>query len=253
MAVAILSSYVHINEDEVVHAVSSTIRSLSTDPRFGRREQRLHSWVDFLDNVVISFPLGESEDPTGSGYIFARMAKTRLSFREDQVFEPAQLIRNLAINNREVDLIMLDDIAASGNQFVRAWSRKVRTDGGEMSLADYAENGTVRCVTFHPVVCTLKARRRIEENTPVRVVPTYLIGEDYGCLSENTRLVPDQLREGVAEFLERNSPRTGRDEFGPAGYGRLGLALSFHHGCPNNTLPVLQWGTCSTNWKALVS
>ena len=91
-----------------------------------------------------------------------------------------------------------------------------------------------------PTVCTADAKKKIEDECGVVVAPTYLLESDYYLLDPNSRLVPGALRPLIPDFIDRYGPHHNGDE--KAGFGDLGLALSFHHGCPNNTLPILQWG-----------
>ncbi|WP_143337702.1 hypothetical protein [Dietzia sp. WMMA184] len=253
IAAALLDSYVHLNEDQITHAVAAAVRSLSAESRFGTPQERHDLWGDYLGSVRISFPQSRPGDTTGSGYIFARIANKQLGFREDQISQPEILVKYLAARNEKADLLLLDDLAASGKQFVRSWSCKYRTDNGKFSLADLENSGKVASAYFLPVVATEDAKKRIEQETPVKVVPTYVLTSDYGGLATNSRLFPRTSQHELLEFLNRYTPRTGKNEHGVAGYGDIGLALSFHHGCPNNTLPILQWGDPQPDWKPLVS
>jgi hypothetical protein len=150
-------------------------------------------------------------------------------------------------------VIFLDDLAASGTQFARNWARRYPTDHGELSLANLADQKALSEVYYVPVVSTSAAKAKIESDCGIAVLPAYLLDEDYSAVAEDTRLVPTSLRTVLLEFIEKHGPRTGKAGSGTAGFGRLGLALSFHHGSPNNTLPVLQWGTPVTNWQPLVA
>ncbi|KQZ09170.1 hypothetical protein ASD23_12850 [Agromyces sp. Root1464] len=203
--------------------------------------------------MIVSFPLAQDGDPTGSGYIFARLASEKLGFPERQVQTPEQLIRGLTSSEEPIDLLMLDDITASGTQFGRSWNRRTQTSRGRFSLADMEASGKISTAYYLPVVATAHAKSSIESACAVQVVPTYLLTPDYSVVDAETRLVRADLRPLVGDFLSRYSPRTGCDQYGNAGYGDLGLALSFHHGCPNNTVPVLQWAPKTTDWTPLVS
>lgn len=249
----LLEAHVHLNEEQIIHAVAATIRSLSALPRFGRAAQRRAEWSTYLSRVIVSFPLAQEGDPTGSGYIFARLASEKLGFPERQVHTPEQLIRVLASGRDPVELLMLDDITASGTQFSRSWNRKTITPNGRFSLADMAAEGKIATTYYVPVVATAQAKDAIESDCAVEVVPAYLLTPDYSVLDPDSRLLRAELRPLLDDFLSRYSPRTGRNQYGNAGYGDLGLALSFHHGCPNNTVPVLQWAPKSQDWTPLVS
>lgn len=249
----LLDAHVHLNEEQIVQAVASSIRSLSALPRFGDSSQRRESWASYLDEVIVSFPLAQEGDPTASGYIFARLASEKLGFPESRVRSPEQVVRSLAASDHAVDVLMLDDITASGTQFLRSWTRKTVTPNGRFSLADMALAGKISSTYYLPVVSTAHAKAAIEAACDVEVVPSYLLTSDYSALDADTRLVPEELRPDVPAFLERHGPRTGCNQYGVAGYGDLGLALSFHHGSPNNTLPVLQWTPRTPDWNPLIS
>ncbi|WP_138945360.1 hypothetical protein [Plantibacter sp. M259] len=253
MAGDILESFVHLNEEQIIQCVGSTIRSLSASERFGAISQRRAEWNDYLNRVVVSFPLSREGDPTASGYIFARIASEKLGFNENQVLLPEQLVRKLAGSTTPIDLIMLDDITASGTQFLRSWNRKVETPTGKFSLADLAQSGKLNSTYYLPIVATEIAKSSIESNCAVEVIATYLLTPDYCVLDAKTRLVRSERRGRVADFLSRHSPRTSHNQYGPAGYDDLGLAVSFHHGCPNNTIPLLQWDAKTTEWTPLIS
>lgn len=249
----LLDAHVHLNDEQIAQAVASSIRSLSAFPRFGDPSQRRGSWASYLDKVIVSFPLAQEGDPTASGYIFARLASEKLGFPENRVRSPEQVVRSLAAVDHAIDLLLLDDITASGTQFLRSWTRKTTTPHGRWSLADMSQAGKISSAFYLPVVATAQAKSAIEAECEVEVFPSYLLSPDYSALDADTRLVHEDLRPEVPAFLERHGPRTGCDQFGVAGYGDLGLALSFHHGSPNNTLPVLQWTPRTPDWNPLIS
>lgn len=253
LAEELLAGHVHLDEEQITHAVAATIRSISGMPRFGDAGQRRTEWPRYLDRVIISFPLGQDGDPTGSGYIFGRLASEKLGFPESQVKTPDQLVRTLAQTSEPFDVIMLDDITASGTQFKRCWNRKTQTPRGRYSLADMATNDKLASIYYLPVAATVAAQDLIERECRVKVLPTYLLTPDYSALDSDSRIIRPQLRHRVQTFLDRHSPRTGHDQYGNAGYDDMALAVSFHHGCPNNTVPVLQWAAPRIDWTPLVS
>jgi hypothetical protein len=252
IALALIESYVHINEEQIGYAVCSTIRSISTQPEFGEAENRQAKWREFTAKVIISFPLGEAGDSTASGYIFARIA-SRLGFPAARISDSEHLVGRLAASDTSHPVIFLDDLAASGTQFTRNWTRKYPTDHGPLTLYEQHTGSTLSTVYYLPVVSTTTAKNKIEAECNVTVLPTYLLDDDYGALADETRLVGTSMRAALPRFLEKYGARTGNAQFGTAGFGGLGLALSFHHGSPNNTLPVLQWGRAQPDWNPLVN
>lgn len=251
VALSLLESYVHLNEEQIAYAVCSTLRRISTRPEFGSAVDRRESWARFTDTMIVSFPLGGRGDASASGYIFARIAE-RLGLPHERICDTEHLVPRVAAGEF-APVIFLDDIAASGTQFTRDWNRVYETDEGEFSLAKLKADRLLGEVYYLPVVSTKLAKSRIESDCGISVEATYLLDEDYGATDANTRLVPPALRAELQPFLEKYGPRTGNAAAGVAGFGDLGLALSFHHGSPNNTLPVLQWGEQGNGWRPLVS
>jgi hypothetical protein len=250
LAGALLESYVHLDEGQISYALASTVKGLSSSPLFGSVESRPARWKEYLEKVLVSFPQGQSGDVSASGYIYARVA-TKIGFSESQVQDMDRLVPKLEASPGG-NILFVDDLAASGTQFIRNWKRKYATPHGKLSLAELYEAGKISSAFFIPTVSTSLAKEKIESECPVEVLPTYLIDPDYQALDADSRLVPARLRAGMRPFLEKYAPRTGRDEYGVAGFGELGLALSFHHGSPNNSLPILQWGTQNTDWRPIV-
>lgn len=248
IAKALLESHAHVDESQIEYAVFSSIRALSSRDEFGKAGSRPTAWREFIDSVTISFPLGRAGDATASGYIFARIA-SRLGFPEDRILDTEHLIGEILKGNAR-SVIILDDLSGTGTQFTRDWKRMYTTPHGKSSLKNLFNAGRIPVAYFVPTVCTADAKKKIEDECGVVVAPTYLLESDYYVLDPNSRLVPALLRPKIAEFLAKYAPDVS--DGGNTGFGDLGLALSFHHGCPNNTLPVLQWGESSENWKPLV-
>lgn len=254
-AAALLESLVHINETQIVHGTISGLRALSASPEFGPADQRQGAWETFLDSAYISFPSGGEGDVTGSGHIFARIVKST-GFPENRILASDELVRRLAKRPIAAPAVFLDDLAASGTQFKRSWTRMVSTDAGKKSLQTLTDQGLLGPIYYVPIVATQKALDLLAKETPlVKVRPIYRVEPEYFASDALTRLVPSDLRPGLKDFLSKYSPLSGRDDYGPFGFGEIGLALSFHHSTPNNTLPILQKGspTSAASWKPITS
>jgi hypothetical protein len=247
IALALLEAHIHIDEDQVYYGVASSFRGISSREEFGDEFSRAGAWADFLDRVLVSFPLSRLTDSTASGHIFGRFAE-KLGIPENRILGSEHLVARLAQSD-PLPVIFFDDLAASGRQFTRNWKRNYPTKAGPASLEQLSEQHRILRAYYLPLVATVEAVSRIESECDVAVIPTYALEDDYRCLDQDTRLVPEELRSHLPEFLEKYTPRTGRNQYGATGYGQLGLALTFHHSCPNNTLPVLQTGPRSEVWS----
>ena len=250
LAIWLLESLVHINDEQSAQAVASMIRDISSRPEFGDSDHRPELWSRFINNTIISFPLSGPGDATASGYIFGRIAR-QLGFPEDRILDTEHAVARL-LTRDPANLVILDDLAASGTQFCRNWTRPYGTGSQESSLHDLHQLGKLTSSYYLPIVATQAAKSKIESRCAVQVLPSYLLEPDYSALAFDTRLVPSHLRSAIPAFLDKYSERTGRAEYGNAGFGDLALAISFQHGCPNNTLPILQWGgSASKGWRTL--
>ena len=162
IAVSILLSHVHLNEEQIKYSVASTIRTLSTDKRFGKASDRPAAWRAFLQTVWFSYPESRANDITASGHLFMRVIES-LGIPEAHIFAPSVLLKEL-ITKGPRDVIFLDDLTGTGNQFVQHWSRKYSLPIGKHSLADAAEDGRISSAYFLPVVATEDSKNRIESS-----------------------------------------------------------------------------------------
>ncbi|MEV4737575.1 hypothetical protein MRBLWO14_002469 [Microbacterium sp. LWO14-1.2] len=250
VAHALLDSFVFINDDHRIAALSSTIRSLSTRPEFGDASARVEAWERFLGEAIASIPLSFAGDGAASGYQYLRTARA-LGFA--RCIDSERLIHELLSAKTLRPIVFLDDISGTGGQFIANWERVYSTQAGRSSLRKLAAEQRLGAVYFVPIVATELAKAQIEARTEAVVHPAYLLGEDYSANSPDTRLVPDSLREHLIEVATRHAPSTGLDADGPLGYKAQGLAVSFQDKAPNNTLPILQPARPSPTWKPLIS
>lgn len=250
IAVSLLLSYVHLNEEHIRNSLKSTVRALSTEVEFGGPAVRADRWKAFLDSALFSYPEGKDGDTAASGRIFMRIVK-EIGIRDDQILDPPDLIKHLHSKDRKA-VIFLDDLSGTGNQFCQHWSRKYSLPIGKHSLADIDRKGKLGTSYFLPLVATAKAQGRIESETPIRVLPSYLLGNEYFILDTQSRIAPSYSRNELESFLEKYSPRVEKSKYGVFGYSSLGMALSFHHGIPNNTLPIFRQGQDGSPWRSLV-
>lgn len=251
IAVAVLLSHVHLNEEQIEYSVASAIRSLSADVSFGHSAERPRAWRQFLQTALFSYPESRANDITASGQIFMRIVKS-FGVPEERILAPHVLLKTL-IEKGPCNVIFLDDLSGSGNQFVQHWSRKYPLPIGKRSLSEILKEGKISSAYFLPVIATEDSKARIEASCGIEVRPAYLVGKEYYALDPSSRIARDIARPELNAFLERYSPKVENGKYGTTGYSGLGLALSFHHGCPNNSLPILRWTPSTTDWKPLVT
>jgi hypothetical protein len=240
IALKLLESWIFVSDDELRKAASSLLRSLSVEVLNSPISDPSTSvnWADFISELVISVPLAANQDLAASGYNFFRFARD-LGFEEGQFLISAELVHKYATGSSR-DLILIDDLSATGTQFIRSWKRRHTTRGGvTISLEQLADVGRLGRVYFLPIVATTDAVEEIRKQCPtVRVRPAYLLDETYSVAGSTSRLIPPEMQEDLLSLLDRYTRQTGHTT-SKLGYQDLGLTLSFQHGTPNATLPIM--------------
>ncbi|MGF0308901.1 phosphoribosyltransferase-like protein [Rhodococcus sp. IEGM1428] len=247
IAAALLESFVYLNSAHVEKMVSSAFHSLSTTFRSALppSESVVNRWQTFRRNVVVTYPTGDIYDPAGSGHIFIRSARGNLVTNPGQLRDPAAIGDYVTHNQGQgaIDLVFVDDLAATGTQFLQVWFREI-SDGqsdAATSLASLQADGRIGEVYYTPAICTAYAKREIAMQCPtVMVRPAHLLPDEYFANPEysETNLVPANLRAELPDFLARYAHPAGYKIEDKFGFGDMGLALAFEHGVPDNTLPI---------------
>ncbi|WP_146080741.1 hypothetical protein [Pseudoclavibacter sp. RFBB5] len=244
---ALLESHVHLDG---LHVRRSVISNLARLRAFLLQRDSLLDWDEYITTALVTIPEGRHGDITGSGTIFARLAKT-IGLPEENTVSNSGLHRHCG--DRARNLIYFDDLAGSGEQFINSWERHQDNQHGRLSAANMKDKGMLKDVFYLPVVATSNGLRNIENKCKVKVLPTYELDDTYSALSPNTRLVPSRHRPYLSNFLAKYAALTELDTHGPFGHGEVALNLSFEHGCPDNTVPIMRWGTPTATWTPLIS
>lgn len=247
IALALLESHVHLDNLHVRGSVVSNLTRLRA--LLLQRDSQIN-WTSYLNSVLVTVPEGHHGDITGSGIAFARLAKN-LGFPVENTISNSALHRHCKTGVR--NLIYFDDLAGSGEQFVKSWDRHQENTHGAMSAAAMKDKGFLGDVFYLPVVATSDGLANIESKCNVSVLPTYELDESYSARSSNTRLVPSRYRPHLKDFLKKYAALSGLDTHGPFGYRDVALNISFEHGCPDNTIPIMQWGTPTQTWTPIVT
>lgn len=249
LAVHLLNSFMYYAEPLVDAIFGAALQSLSKslirlgDPLLTSQM----TWRTFVDGAIITYVTGETPNPTDSGLMFARKARQRLEFREEQIMDPdAALVELLERGPRPV--VFVDDFVGSGRQFLATWSRQVAV--GSLSVS-FERLSRERGFTFYycPALCTEYGMNQLRIHTPdVFVNPGHLIPSKYSAIAPDSVIWPADRRDDGREFLRRTSARAGIVAW--EGFRRLGLALAFQHSVPDATLPIFYWD--KNGWHPLI-
>lgn len=258
IAANLLDSYLLISSKQAEKMVTSAFHSLAPlqgDMFSSDTSKYQRDWDDFRAKIAVTFP-ARRNDPAGSGHMFVRTARTFVQDRTTQLFTPDNLIISLASNMTPRPVVFVDDFSGSGDQFVATWHRPhTLSDNTTHSFASLAAEGAISQVYFIPAIATVSAKTTLRQMAPeVCLRPAHLLPTRYTATSPTTSLVAANLRNDLHSFLVRHAEKAGYPEDHVYGYNDGGLALSFEHATPDNTLPIFNGGTNRpTSWRPLRS
>jgi hypothetical protein len=256
-AVHLLNAFMYFNRELVIEMFASCVQALSR--REGRRGDSyitaLSSWQQFFDRSIVVPVAGDRDNPSDSGFSFARIARQHLGFNELQIMSPGDAISEIARGPRPV--IFVDDFVGTGSQFAGTWFREFKTASG--TTTSFSAIASVRGTRFYycPVLCTQDGVNEISLQCPtVELNSAHVIDDSYSALNSNSRVWPSHLRSTAFDFLESASKRAGIPDTGGGspddwrGYEQKGLNLAILDTIPDATLGLLRWK--QNGWKPLM-
>ena len=244
-ATALLDAFVHIDNRSVDAIFSAAFGSLAgvvcaVDDYSVAKTQ----WQEFLGTVLVTFPTGESPNPTDSGYAFQRKVRQVMEIDQLQLVEPGEAFRRL--RNSTGHVVFIDDIVGSGDQFVTTWQRPYPAEGITGSFADISSQISAH---FVPLFATLAGAERIRSQVPtLNLMPIHQLGAEYSARERDSLAWADVAYDEGVRLVEEYSRRAGIPN--PWGYKDLGLCVGFEHGIPDATLPLFYWE--QSGWRPLV-
>lgn len=257
LATSLLDSYLLISTDQCVAMVASAFHTLSgegRDPFSLDYKDYKSEWDEFRSSVIVTFPASKS-DPAGSGHIFARAAREWVVDAELQILTPADAVQRIVSSGERPPVVFVDDFSGSGTQFCGTWVKKFMTDdGSEYNFTALDKLGVLGETFFIPAICTWKAKREILKFSGgrVRVKPAHVLPPRYSAREPGHTLVPSGDHQALVDLLRRYANQAGYTPSQVFGYKEGGLALSFEHLTPDNTLPIFNGGPNRPNaWRAL--
>jgi hypothetical protein len=256
-AIHLLNAFMYFDKSLVQTMLASAIQALSR--RVARASDSFitasSAWSSFFNSAIVVPVAGEHNNPSDSGYSFARMARQFLEFRENQIMTPADALSTLASGPRPV--IFVDDFVGTGTQFTGTWFREFQTSAG--TKTSFSNIAGVRSMNFFycPILCTEAGYQEIALQCPTVIISAaHILSEQYNALAPDSLVWPAHLKNTAVEFLETVSRRAGipdTDGGSPddwRGYEKRGLVLAIHETIPDSTLCILRWN--KNGWKPLM-
>jgi hypothetical protein len=222
--------------DEDLPLAVQVIRSIRYFNRLNVRlmtEHLFHIAVDELKERGYKRLCFVAVDKPGSGAsIVARVLRESVRKSHHRLLSMLELIR---IDPAKIDaVVFVDDFSGTGRT-LEDWWQSVEPLVRPIGVA----------VFVGLLVLNEPARERIEQFADVLSVEELGISANV-LTSENS-----QFSNSEKAALVEHCQRTGCGPEFERGFGQCGLLLSFKHGCPNNSLPVLWYGELGKKWRPL--
>jgi hypothetical protein len=255
LAIHLLNGFMYFSSHLIDQLFISAFRGLSNRivAHNESPQRRVAAWQKFIDEVVITYPTGETPSDADSGHLFARRARDLLEIPESRIMSPDNALAAL-INNACKQLVFVDDFVGSGSQFLSTWHRPMK----ELSGKSFAINAPMGVEIYYaPLFCTTLALDTSLASIfdRVRLCPAHILAEEYGALNDPSIFWPTSLKGKVRDFIYSTSMSIGlpdTDGNVPTdwqGFGKLGLGIAFEHQIPDATLPLFY--TTENSWMPL--
>lgn len=196
------------------------------------------------DDILVSYLDG----PSKSGSFFAKLYADEGSIYVDNIVEKGKIREKIEENKDIQAIVFIDDFVGTGEQ----------STGNLLSIIEEIETIAIKRnlrIVFVAIVGFTYGWRNLEsrlDNLNITLITRCceLLDETAQCFSEKSSLFTDpDSREKAKEVATRYGRKLEKDC--PLGYGDLGLAVIFEHGCPNNTLPILWSESTNPVWNPL--
>ncbi|TWT41372.1 phosphoribosyltransferase-like protein [Botrimarina hoheduenensis] len=210
------------------------------------------AWAKFFDELVVTYPTGETPSDADSGHLFVRRARDLLGIPEERIMSPERALE-IATTASVSAIVFVDDFVGSGNQFLTTIQRKYGT--ASQSFADLASS--LPTCFYIPLFCTSLAVNNALTFLPKNIscVPLHVLGDEYSALNAPSVFWPAALASDGPAFVKRVSERLCLDDTNGAsttdwqGFARLGLGIAFEHQIPDACLPIFY--TTQSGWRPL--
>jgi hypothetical protein len=199
-------------------------RLLAELPGWSKRaDQRLGNWVF----VALESSAGQSG---GSMLHLFRQANGLAANRYDSLFKYNRDLPSLGLGSED-NVVFVDDFSGTGDQVLNHWPRVRELVGDRPNLF---------LILIAAPALTVS---RIESETHYKIICNTSLGDQDNIFSTTCKYFKKAERDKIKGYCFRASRNA------PAGYGECGLLVVFHHGCPNNCIPILHAN--NQNWVGL--
>jgi hypothetical protein len=258
-ALRLLEGFTYFSPDVMAQMFRTAFLSLSqivvTEKSNYQTAQR--EWQSFLDSVLIVRVTGENPNDSDSGYIYSRLARTKLGIPEDHIVTHEEASVLMTHDDPPCNVVFVDDFVGSGSQFIETWKRPNNVAGIQASFEQISKlPGGKGRFYYCPVICTEEGKKNIGLFcSRVKIVPAHFFDSRHSALSSDSEIWRKDMRLAGPEFVRKASERAGLVDLNGEqgcwqGFQKLGLALGFNEYAPDATLPIFT--TTRNGWKPLI-
>lgn len=213
--------------------------------------------TDFENRCIYSFIPGETMNPTDSGHIFTRILRDEMRVPEGRIVNYMYMPQVLEQLTEPTPIIFVDDFVGSGAQVRKAWLQNKFSYNGK-TLSEMCITAG-HSVVYAPLVVNSDGYKVITRDCiGLHLSPTHILGPEYNlfdpdciCWNGDVTLFQKGTELILAKSRMLGIPSTnGVDVRDEKGFGRQGLAISFHHGAPDAIPAFFYWN--SDSWTPLI-
>lgn len=183
-------------------------------------------------NSVFYVPFGRTGE-SGSDVIRRFRNANRLHARQKQFVTLIELPSVLYKVQKPV-VVFMDDFVGTGKQVSDAWHETLC-----QVVPDYIPLYLAVVAAFRDGI------KRIEAETPFRLLCVHTLGPRYQLLESAFRGLSNQEKSAVKAYCDKAGNQ-------PLGFGGCGLLVSFAYGTPNNTISVIRGSEGQDPWQGLL-
>ncbi|BBN96198.1 hypothetical protein DEIGR_100347 [Deinococcus grandis] len=226
VAIYLVNSIVYMSEIFCEASLLQKVNSLVSNAAFS----------DAVKFIPIS---GGGEVTVDSGFRFTSLVRKSSKYKDDKYFPSLEGLIRSCKNGEMLEIIFVDDIMSTGQQFDALMKKEFIICGQNTSLFDLWRSRRAK-IAYIPIVATEYSLERFEEYGSI-IYPCFTIDHEYNLLTNIPKYFPQWLTNTINVFEAINSmnKKLNKSGLGIAGQGELALTLAFFNSTPDSTLPLL--------------
>ncbi|WP_139322878.1 phosphoribosyltransferase-like protein [Deinococcus marmoris] len=226
VAIYLVNSVIFLSENFCESSLSFSLNKLMRNGKYS-------------DNVKFLPISGSSTSTVDSGYRFISLIRKMGRFMDDRYFPSLDSLLSTSTARSSIEIIFVDDIMSTGQQFDALMNKSFTFDNQVMSLNELRKRRIAK-ISYVPIIATEYALERFDHLESI-VFPCYTLNHEYNILNNLDRYFPSWLLSSVdvLETIKNIDGKFNRSGLGLAGQGNLALSVAFFNSTPDSSLPLL--------------